>query len=89
MSQTEAEEHTVSKYVRITVHEDVYKAAVNTLSVQTARDGYDDPHVQTLRDLLDPLPEEDTFGVTPRVERIVSAQARGEWPVEPQPEPKA
>lgn len=69
----------MSKYVRITVHEDVFKQAVNTLSVLEARDGYDDPHVQTLRDLLDPLPEQDVFGITPSAQRLTGDEVRGEW----------
>ena len=70
----------MSKYRRITVHEDVFQLAQAAISSLTKDLPYEDERAQALRDLIDPLPEEDTFGVTPRVERLSAAEAQAEDP---------
>ena len=54
-------------YVFIIVHEDVLADAREAIA-SFEEDGipYEDDRLRALRDLTDPLPEEDVNGVTPR-----------------------
>lgn len=52
-------------YVRTIVHVDAHAGAVEALNNLSDELGYEDPRLVALRDALDPLPEEDTNGITP------------------------
>lgn len=78
MRQTAKQRFTVSNYKRITVHADALEAAREVLGLMESDKSNDwTEEVRALRDVLDPLPEQDVFGVTPGIEALTASDITG------------
>lgn len=59
-----------ARYARIFVHNDALEAARDLTILLERDESISEDEARTLRDVLDPLPEQDIFGHTPTIDYV-------------------